>query len=504
MKKQLNFFWKGALSAYLQFVVVTIVGLWLTPYVLTFLSKVEYGVFAIFIDFITWISFIEITNGVMQSKLVHYYGNNKLYEANVLAVSAFWSQVCIAILILVISIILSNHLELFFNLNGTIPFLKESFILIAISSSINIVGRTYSSIMVASKRIYIDNYINTFIFILRIVLVVIFLNEGYQILSLAISNLVTSIVSVGIKLYRVHKLGFNFSMHPKYISIKKVLFLFDYGKWFTLGSLAGLLIFNIDRLITGKVLGLEMVTIYIVTMKLYELSEKILSKVINISRPFIGELYSKKEYKKLSELFIFMDQIYTFVVIGVGFGILTISSWFIKWWVGEEFYGGDILSFFMFLNFVLQAIVMPKRAYLASTLYEVKKQNIVRLIEGIVNLILSIILVNFLGMIGLIIASILSTMFGSNLTYSYFVRKLFKENKNVLIYNKAFFVSIFTIFLGIICILLIGKLHSYIYIYTYTLIYISITFVYINKNLKNNIYMDLFLEQIKKYTRGAL
>ncbi len=496
-KKSKNLFLKGLSSSYLQFAIVTIVGLWLTPYVLTFLSKAEYGVFAIFIDLIAWIALIEITNGVMQSKLAHYYGTDKLYEAKKLASSAFWSQSVVAILILIISITLSFNLELIVDLKEPIPYLKEAFILIAIASSIDLVGRTYASIIVASKRIYIDNFINIFIFLFRVALMVMFLQAGYQILSLAIANLITSIIAVFIKLYRVNKLGFSFPIHPKNISMEKISFLYSNGKWFTLGSLAGLLIFNIDRIIAGKVLGLEVVTIYIITLKLYDLSEKMLAKVIGISRPFIGDLYAKKEYKKLSELFIFMDQIYTFLAWGVGFGVLVLSSWFIEWWVGPGFYGGDLLSFFMFLNFALQAMVMPKRAFLASTLYEVKKQNVVRLMEGIFNLILSIILIHYFELIGLLIASVIATLFGSNITYSYFVRELLKKNGFVIHYSKMFWVSIGIILSGSIYLLFVDKLHSYGYVISIYIIYIAMVLIYIQNYLMKNEYMNLVLKKLK-------
>lgn len=502
MRKQTqSLFSKGLSSSYLQFGIVTLVGLWFTPYVLTFLSKAEYGAFAIFIDLIAWIALIEITNGVMQSKLVHYYGTGELEEANKLATSAFWSQTAIALLILVISITLSFNLELIVNQKEPIPYLREAFILIGIASSIDLVGRTYASIMVASKRIYINNYINILIFLFRVGLMIMFLQEGYQILSLAIANLITSILSVLIKLYRVNKLGLLFSLHPKNISMEKIFFLYDNGKWFMLGTLAGLLIFNIDRIIAGKMLGLEIVTIYIITLKLYDLSEKMLSKVIGISRPFIGDLYAKKKYRQLSELFIFMDQTYTFLAWGIGFGVLVLSAWFIEWWVGPDFYGGDILSFFMFLNFALQAMVMPKRAYLASTLYEVKKQNIARVIEGIINLVLSIILVRYFGLVGLVMGSALATLFCSNLTYSYFVRKLLKKNGFVVHYSKIFWIAIGVLLGGSVYLLYFEQLHSYFYVIDIYILYVTIITIYIHKHLMKNEYMQLVLKKLKKYQR---
>jgi len=496
IKRQQNLFEKALATNYLQFAIVALSGLWLTPYVLTFLTKAEYGVFAVFIDLIAWMKLVEITNGVTQSKLAHYYATKDLKEAVSLTASAFWSQVAAALFIVMLSLFVMFNFSLFIDLPSSIAHLKVAFMLVAIASAVDLSTQTFSAIIVASKRIYVDNLINILMFLFRIGLMVLLLEEGYKILSLAIANLIVSFLTAFIKLHRVKSMGHLFSIRLKDISKDKILFLYRNGRWFSLGSLAGLLIFNIDKIMAGKMLGLEYVTIYIITLKLYDLTEKLLSKSIGISRPFIAQLYAKKEYFKLKELFVFMDQFYTFLAWGLGFVVLIVSADFIRWWVGSDLYGGDLLSFLMFVNFSLQAMVMPKRAFLAATLFEVKNQNIVRLFEGVVNVLLSIILIHYFELAGLLAASVLATLFGSNITYSYFVRRLLSTNGFAVHYPTIFWFPLMILFGGSAYLLYVGALHTYLYVGMLYVIYIVAVALYIRSFLSQNDYSRLAMKRL--------
>ena len=496
-----NLFLKGIASNYLHFLIITVVGLWLTPFVLGYLSKEEFGVFAIFLDIILWIKLIELTNGVLQSKLSQYFGVHDQQNANELIISAFVAQSSVAIILLLLCTYLSFNLDLIFTSSMSVPHLKEAFILVAFSSSIDLIFQTHSSIIVALKKVYLDNLINTAVFLLRVILVVYFLINGLDILALAIANLVTSVVSGGLKYYRLKKLDLNISWNMSFFSYSKLLFMFHNGKWFTMGGLAGLMIANIDRIITGKYLGLEWVTIYIITLKLFDYAEKFISKVVGMLRPYLADLYAKKEYDKLKELYVFIDQTYSLLLIGVGFFIFLIDDSFINWWIGDGYYGGDVLTFFIFLNFSLQAMVMPKRALLASTLFEVKKQNLARLYEGFINLALSLYLIHEYGLVGLVAASVIATLLGSNMTYAFFARKLFSKYAGSIKYPKLFWGLIASFYLLAIFMVSAGLLQQDYYGLGLLVVYTICVGLYFFFYLKNNAYSRVVVSKLFKWNR---
>ena len=63
---------KSISSGYLLFFINNIVALFLTPYMLQFISKEEYGLYILCVDFLAWVSFLEFgTNKVVESKAGH-------------------------------------------------------------------------------------------------------------------------------------------------------------------------------------------------------------------------------------------------------------------------------------------------------------------------------------------------------------------------------------------------------------------------------------------------
>jgi len=491
-----NLFAKGIASNYLHFFIITLVGLWLTPFVLGYLSKEEFGVFAIFVDIIAWVKLIELTNGVLQSKLAQYYGANDNKNANELIISAFIAQSFVAVVVLLFCTFLSFNLDMIFANPLSITHLKEAFILVAIASAIDLIFQTNSSIISALKMFYLDNLINTVVFLFRVALVVVFLVNGLDILALAIANLITSLVSGALKYYRLKKLELSISWNLSYFSYEKLLFMFHNGKWFTLGALAGLMIFNVDRILTGKYLDLELVTVYIITLKLFDYADKFLSRFIGMLRPYMAELYAKEDFLKLRELYVFVDQSYSLILIAIGFFLMLINSVFIHWWIGEGFYGGDILTLFIFLNFSLQAMVMPKRALLASTLFEVKKQNLARLYEGVMNLALSLVLIHQFGLVGLVAASVIATLLGSNMTYALFTRKLF-TSKNVSIqYNGRYWTLIVVFLVSSMALVFWNPVDLKEYAFMLLFLYIFLIGMYFYRYFKTNYYKELLFNKI--------
>ena len=492
-----NLFLKGITSNYLHFFIITLVGLWLTPFVLGYLTKEEFGVFAIFVDIIAWVKLIELTNGVLQSKLAQYYGANDSKSANELIISAFIAQSFVAIIVLLFCAFLSFNLDLVFANPLSVAHLKEAFILVAIASSIDLIFQTNSSIISALKMFYLDNLINTVVFLLRVALIVVFLANGLDIMALAIANLIASLVLGALKYHRLKQLELNISWSLSYFSYEKLLFMFHNGKWFTLGALAGLMIFNIDRILTGKYLGLELVTVYIITLKLFDYTDKFLSRIVGMLRPYLAELYAKEDYLKLRELYVFVDQSYSLILIAIGFFVMLINSAFIHWWIGEGFYGGDVLTYFIFLNFSLQAMVMPKRALLASTLFEVKKQNLARLYEGVMNLALSLLLIHHFGLVGLVAASVIATILGSNVTYAFFTRKLFSSKGVPTAYNGKYWTLIIVFFMSTAGFVLWRSMDLKKYAFMLLLIYIFLIGMYFYRYFKNNLYAVIVINKIR-------
>ncbi len=83
MSPNTNKFIKGVISGYLFTIVSLLVSLWLVPFVLSYLTKSEYGIFIIIVDLLAWLSLANLgTSAAFGSKAGHLLGSKNTAELN--------------------------------------------------------------------------------------------------------------------------------------------------------------------------------------------------------------------------------------------------------------------------------------------------------------------------------------------------------------------------------------------------------------------------------------
>lgn len=425
-----NFF-KGVTSSYLLMLVNNLIGLWLIPYTLKFLTREEFSLYYVTTDLMLWLGIINLgTSSVFVTRVAQILGRSgdKTSELLSLVNTAFFIQCFFAVITTVLGIGGSFLLPWILDTKGFETQVQSTFMILSFSVGVALIGQVFSGLLVASKQIHIDNMIQLGLIIPRIVLTIVLLNLGYGIISLAYVNLFISVVGVLIPYIRVKIKLKHLVIKPTYYDKKLLPDFFGNGVWFSIGGIAGILILNMDRFVIGNFVGLVLVTNFIITQKLYDMAKKIVSQMVNISRPYISGLFGRQDMENMFSIYsvILIVTIITSTLSGTL--IFLGNQFFISKWVGAEFYAGDEINLLMALNFILQAAVLPNRVLLASTLYKVKVHALIRLVEGLTNIALSVGLAHYLGMAGVLLGSVISTIVFSNVFLNFLIRNFFKLN----------------------------------------------------------------------------
>jgi O-antigen/teichoic acid export membrane protein len=112
----------------------------------------------------------------------------------------------------------------------------------------------------------------------------------------------------------------------------------------------------------------------------------------------------------------------------MGITVLILNRWFIGIWVGADLYLGDTFNTLLCINFILQAAVLPNRIALATTFYKIEWHNITRVTEGIMKLVVTIFLFQFIGINAVAVGSIIACVLFSSLSLNYLTSRLVNEN----------------------------------------------------------------------------
>lgn len=200
-------------------------------------------------------------------------------------------------------------------------------------------------------------------------------------------------------------------------------------------KIAGLIVFNTDLILISKFISLEIVGIYASYQMIIQMIMTIINIVLNVLKPkvgkFIAENNKENVFKYWKNLNIF------FLFIGIFFLICTykLVNSFIYLWLGKNFILSRSTVILIMINLFIQCISGVVHIFKEGSGFFDDIQ--LPISEAVINFILSIILVQYIGLKGVIIGTI-----ASNILIICIARPIlvFKRcfNKNIKDYIKIY------------------------------------------------------------------
>ncbi len=396
----------GLSSGYVRTIVTVLVGLWLTPFTLRFLDREEYAIFTIASDVLMWLGLLDL--GITAGLRVHaaqLTGRPDDEKLNRLASTAFFAQNTIVVFMLLLG---SGVSILFPHLFPIRPDLQEKAVLLMFmlvgGSALALGTQTFTAILVANQQIHIDNLIGLLNIGVRTVLTVVLLEAGWGLFSLAIANIAAVVVSTTFAVIRTYRFLPGLRIRRSLASWGVFKEISHVGLWFTLGGLAGIVIQSLDRLVTANVVSIEMVTTLTLTGRMYALSGSLLGQITETARPMLGQMIGQRKMGDALRTYRHLFALSTGGAVVVAMSLGAGNGSFVRAWVGNVNYGGLWLDLALLINLVTASWVLPNRAILTANL-TVKTPVLIRLLESIINLGLSIYFGKLFGVTGVALAT---------------------------------------------------------------------------------------------------
>ncbi|MDZ4992183.1 oligosaccharide flippase family protein [Clostridium perfringens] len=223
-----------------------------------------------------------------------------------------------------------------------------------------------------------------------------------ELLIFVIQNLVNTKVVKEMYPYINYKYNYSIDSETKNNINKNVRAMF-------LHNIGGYLVFSTDNILISSFINVSTVGLYSnYTMIIGQLSG-LLSPIIGGIGAGVGNLIATENEEKVYEIFkttFFISfWIYSFATIF----LYNLLEPFINWWIGE----GYLLNEFVFLVILLNFYINGMRSVIGT--YKSKAGLFVQdkympVLEGIVNLVMSLILIKYLGLVGVFLGTTISTL----------------------------------------------------------------------------------------------
>jgi O-antigen/teichoic acid export membrane protein len=442
---------KGLASGYVVTISTVAVGLFMVPFTLRFLDREQYAIFTLAGDVLMWLGLLEIgITAVLNVRAAQMSGGPQAAKLNQLASTTFVAQCVIAGCIGLLGLAVSAEFPAFFGLRPDLYRDATNLMLLLVAGSALQVGtQTFSAILVAHQQIHIDNLIRLVLLVLRTGMTIAFLEHGLGLLSLGLAHVLAVAISGMLAVARVFRLLPTLELNLRHFDLPLLKQTTGTGIWFSLGGLAGILIMNLDKILSAKLVGIEVVTSLALTGRLYAIGWTLLQQVANTARPALAQMIGAGQRDRA------MSKYTQLRFLTMGMALVTASSiWacngsFVRWWVGEPNYAGTLVDTLLAANLLAHAWSLPNRAILVAGLAYIPQNAISRFAEGILNLALSVALGWIYGLPGVIAATALaaacvSVWYFPSLTVRYFETtwaKLYADTGKRLLLLAVFVVA---------------------------------------------------------------
>lgn len=179
--------------------------------------------------------------------------------------------------------------------------------------------------------------------------------------------------------------------------------LVDFAKlsaWLFFSALGGILLIASDLIVVGFILGPAAAAVYAITGSALRLIMGPLENLLSSGGPGIAEICGRGDWPRLEKV---RNEMHVMALCGmavIGAGVLSLNQVFLHLWVGDGFYGGNLLNLLLVLA-AFEMLLFRVDSTIVDSMLEFRAKTFIILACGVVSLILGAILTWMWGLPGM-------------------------------------------------------------------------------------------------------
>jgi O-antigen/teichoic acid export membrane protein len=248
------------------------------------------------------------------------------------------------------------------------------------------------------QRFDLINLTNIVAMLVRAGLIIYVLKHGFGLLSVALITVSLPLISSAVRAVLAQRL-LRIPYGWKYVGAKSLKQVASYGSVTFMIIVAARLRFKTDAVIIGTFLSAAAITHFTVGARLVDYASEVVSSLAQIFTPMSSHFHATGDYDQLRKIFIFGNRACALVMFPMTVTLIVMGKSVIEAWVGPQYVTSyAVLLCVLIPSTVYEAQSTSNRILFGMSLH--KTLAYIVLIEGIANVILSIVLVRPLGIVG--------------------------------------------------------------------------------------------------------
>lgn len=496
----------GAVLSYVSIILATLVQLIYTPFLIRMLGQSEYGLYSLVYSIIGYLTVLDLGFGNAIVVYTSKYRAQKKYDEEKKLHGMFFIIFCIlGILAMIGGVLLYFNVENLFGNTMTsseISKAKIMMLILTFNLGITFMFNIYSSIITAYEKFTFQKTMTILNTILKPLVMIPLLFFGFKSITMCISvTLINAFIMLSNYFYCKNKLNIKI----KFQGFDKKLFkeILGFSFFIFLGVVVDKINWSVDQFVLGAVCGTVSVSIYSVASQINSLFVNLSTAISGVLLPKVSKMIANNvSNEELTNEFIKVGRIQFFIVFLIASGFLLIGKEFISWWVGIEF----IETYYITLLLIIP-ICIPLIQNLGISIRQAMNKHqfsaMVSIVVAIFNLIISYFLSKKYGALGAATGTCLGIVISTIIMNFYYHFRL-KINmisfwKNIL---GIFIPSLAPVILTIIIINftnITGIISCIIYGFIFTLFYFTTSYLFCMNKYEKNIIKNV----INRIRRGG-
>lgn len=430
----------GVILTYLSEAVKILTGLIYTPIMLRLLGKSEYGLYQLVFSVVSYLGLLSLGFG---SSYMRFYSQRKVLndkdgiaKLNGMFMTIF---IFIAIICITVGLIMIANIHLLFGeslIESEYKIARILMIFMVLNLAITFIDTVFSCNLIAHEEFVFQKGLTLLHNILNPFLTIPILLIGFGSVGMVVISTVLTIVSFLVNMcYSLKKLKMQFCFKKFEISLIKDMWIFTF--FIFVSQIVDQINWNVDKFLLGRMIGTSAVAVYGVASQINSMYLQFSTSVSNVFIPAVNTLVAKgKMDKELTNLFTKVGRIQFFIMALILSGFIFIGKPFITHWAGKDYVESYLITLFLIIPVTIPLIQnLGIEIQRAKNLH--KSRSFVYLFISIINIFISIPLIQQFGPIGAAIGTAIALTLGNIIFMNFYYHHKIKLNmvyfwKNIL------------------------------------------------------------------------
>lgn len=495
----------GALLSYFTLGFNILIGMVYTPFVISKLGSVQYGVYNLANSLISFITLLDLGLG---QTIVRYITKARICEnkeeesrLNGLFLKTYSAISLVALILGVAIIILYPAVAKQSLSKEEISLFRAVYSILVINVVISFPLSIFSATLNAYEEFFSLRMIELIANILKYAALFILLFNGYKLVAIATVTLVFSVLMHLAHVYLcISRTNIKISFAPTEKKLSREIFAFSF--FIFLNMIIDFLYVSTDKMILGAVSGAIAVSVYSIGVYFSRYFSELSTALSGVFMPKIMGMYQRNEKQEISDTFNRVGRLQMALLFLVLGGYICLGREFLLLWVGPDFSE----SYWIGIIIMVPSII-PLTQNIGITILRVMNQHKYRsymyLVIAIINVIISIPLAMRMGGVGSAIGTAIGNILGQIIFMNWFYSKkvgiqIRNYWINILKFSILTFVVVSIVWFFKTRFMNLGWISLFIFIVAFSVLYTGLYFCFVADSYEKSFVKSIINKIVKR------